>query len=183
MTSLPRLYFDHKTIATQILQVLLQKIEASSGKLCSCCPAEECCWSHKPPQWPINRNCSLNLPRHHPCQSRRPGWRPFSFSKGLKSTPAISAPFQRTLSLKGLTCIYCYNGTRMVFDGVISGALAECVGLSSATQLIVLHQSWGSFTGALLRELLTQYQRVLTHMFAPCLRQIYLCINERILQK
>lgn len=26
MTSLPRLYFDHKTIATQILQVLLQKI-------------------------------------------------------------------------------------------------------------------------------------------------------------
>lgn len=32
----------------------------------------------------------------------------------------------------------------MGFDCVISGALAECVGLSSATQLIVLHHSGGS---------------------------------------
>lgn len=32
----------------------------------------------------------------------------------------------------------------MGFDGVILGDLAECVGLSSATQLIVLHQSGGS---------------------------------------
>lgn len=29
----------------------------------------------------------------------------------------------------------------MGFDGIILGELAECVGLRSATQLIVLHQS------------------------------------------
>lgn len=74
------------------------------GKVASCCLAVEFCYSHKAPQWPINCNCSLNLPQHHPCQSRHPGWRPSSFSKGLKSTPAISAPFQWTLSLKDLAC-------------------------------------------------------------------------------
>ncbi len=83
MTSLPRLHSDHKTRATRILQVFLQKSALSPGKLSSCCPAEESCTSRKAPQWPINRNCSLNLTGHHPRQLRRPGWRPSSLWKAL----------------------------------------------------------------------------------------------------
>lgn len=40
---------------------------------------------------------------------------------------------------------------RRGFVGVISGEAAECVGLSAATQIIVLHQSGGGCVEVLLQ--------------------------------
>lgn len=165
MTSLPRLSSAHKTKVTEIFQVFLWKGMAYPEKGSLCCPAEECCWSHKAPQWPINRNCSLNSLRHHPCQSRHVGWQPFSFSK------ALNPPLQFQLSTSKLSHWKVLHASAktgqelalmVLFWETLQNAWDWAV---PPSLLLVLHQSRGRLVDdppqRMLRKSLTHYQSYL----------------------
>lgn len=100
MTSLPRLYSDHKTRVTPILRVFLRTLE----NLAYGAPPRN---AVGPIKLRNDQSTLIVACVYHGTTLASVAGGHFLFFKGLKSTPAISAPLQRTLSLEGLTCVCC----------------------------------------------------------------------------